>query len=492
MGSFTATSLPQSTETHVQRVRRQHYTFRLGYARSADSRASGEPGQDYLALREDGERIAFALCDGVSQSFFGNLAAQFLGNALVDGLLAGFSAFRNESDLKERLQTLLINLVPAASEVVNKQPIPEDVPPLVRDVLEQKRTLGSQSTFIYGLVDLPGKRIWLAWMGDSRLRLWDNQGKEVSSLLGTTFHTSERWSTTRGPLGELHTTTLSTSQISCLTVYSDGLTSLDAAPAAFLSDHAVQEQIILSGEAPTSDDISVLTLWLRATAPEARPLPAPRLSIRKENKLVWSAVGNATQYEVYSADLIPQRKYLKVKEWEIPSDWLPTQQAVFKVRAWQGWEPGAWSKSVAARIPQLPLSHLPTPSKIPPITPYPQEQAKAPVIFNGAPPPPPRRRMLPWLIACGVLLVLLVLAVLFLPGLNQPAPTQTPTLTANQIPPATPTLPPTQSITPGTETPPSATKQLTHTPPSRTFTPTLENSATLTQTPSLTPSPISK
>src|SRR5258708_34459180 len=79
----TATQIPQQHETAPSAVRRERFAYRFAYGRSADSRAHDALGQDYLALCDDGARFAFAVCDGVSQSFLGDVAARIIGDELV-------------------------------------------------------------------------------------------------------------------------------------------------------------------------------------------------------------------------------------------------------------------------------------------------------------------------------------------------------------------------------------------------------------------------
>ena len=67
----------------VTRVRLAPGLLRYAYDLARDSRDSDEPGQDFLAFRYGGGRLAFAVCDGVGGSFLGHLAAQFLGEHLV-------------------------------------------------------------------------------------------------------------------------------------------------------------------------------------------------------------------------------------------------------------------------------------------------------------------------------------------------------------------------------------------------------------------------
>ena len=72
-------SLSQSSETAVQTAQRDVFAYRCAYRRSADTRTTDDLGQDYLTFYERENTFAFALCDGVSQSFYGGLAARMLG-----------------------------------------------------------------------------------------------------------------------------------------------------------------------------------------------------------------------------------------------------------------------------------------------------------------------------------------------------------------------------------------------------------------------------
>ena len=78
--------LDQSYETPVTELRRGPFKIRYAYARSRDCQDSNENGQDYLVWRAESYRAAFALCDGVGQSFFGGIGAQIIGEAIIDWL----------------------------------------------------------------------------------------------------------------------------------------------------------------------------------------------------------------------------------------------------------------------------------------------------------------------------------------------------------------------------------------------------------------------
>ena len=258
-------------ETQPSITARKSYAYRYAYARSADSRASNETGQDYLAFHPSETDFTFVLCDGVSQSFFGDLAAKLLGDALLEWL-EKLPAGMEFASVQESLSALLSDLTQSATEWVQNQPLPPDISTMLKGVLEQKRAHGSETTFACGRIDLPNTlatdgRLLLTWMGDSRLRFWGQQG-ERSAELGDSFHTAERWSTRRGPVnGEAHIAILPLVDksghqvVRRLITYSDGLASLDAwdNPPSNAALENLIEQAQLSA---TSDDISLIEIWL--------------------------------------------------------------------------------------------------------------------------------------------------------------------------------------------------------------------------------------
>lgn len=246
-------------------VERVGYRCRYAYARSADSRLADDVGQDYLVLRITDPQLALVLCDGVSQSFVGDLAARVLADALLNWLdttVNGSSTTVIES-LTERLTALAAEAQPA----IDGFSLPVDLPPMLREVLEQKRTLGSESTFIAILIDTTMERLLVAWMGDSRVRLWGTQTERTSEL-GETFHTAERWSSRRGPVGTPHVALMSLADVTRLLIYSDGLAQLDQRGDIPLSDAELDALITDAGNAPTSDDVSLVEVWLTQPTPQ--------------------------------------------------------------------------------------------------------------------------------------------------------------------------------------------------------------------------------
>lgn len=271
MTPFQEQQLSQDNETPVKSRRNFSFAWRYAYARATDTRLAGDTGQDYLRFCCDDRAFAFVLCDGVSQSFYGDLAARILGDCLLRWAWKSLAAHTSKEAIAHSLDQTLSLIVEEASERVRQHPVSKDVPKMVRDVLEQKRALGSQTTFICGRIDAPGSnlvegRMALAWLGDSRLRLWGPLGERTEEL-GDSFHTAQRWSTHGGPVGgppNLYVAPLRQGKkvlFSGITAYSDGLAGLDTLrrPA---TDSELTSLIAQASESPVSDDISLLEVWV--------------------------------------------------------------------------------------------------------------------------------------------------------------------------------------------------------------------------------------
>lgn len=361
-------AIDPTKETSVQFIKRPFFNYRYAYARSADSQSSNDTGQDYLTFFEDQHTIIFALCDGVSQSFFGDLAARFLGQALVKWL--GSTAPSTADDFCSALDQHLANLTQAASQHVSKFVIPDDIPPMLQDVLEEKRVFGSESTFVCGRIDfpkdsLPNGRLMLAWMGDSRLRLWGN-GQERSQVLGNTFHTDQRWSTRRGPVGGRPNCFVSSlSGVNRIAAYSDGLTVLDSYQT-LPDNNAVNKVITDSQNQPQSDDIAFLEIALSQIQKQAvtAVIPAPeRVAVAEKDgriRAAWRPVAGATAYQVRVSSNNKAEAWQTIRmEWQAPVQ-LPPGNYKVQVRALQDMVHSDWSQSQAVIVgdsaSQLPVA----------------------------------------------------------------------------------------------------------------------------------------
>lgn len=271
------------------------FSYRYAFAPSADSQKEAEPSQDYLTFVEFRNGVVFAACDGVSQSFFGDLAAQFLGDSLTTWLIETAPPTIDSEILTVSLQTALQDLTTAGTNLVAARPIPNE-PLLLREVLLEKQVRGSETMFACGRLDWPGSefpegRILLAWMGDMRLHLWRANGLVE---LGGVHETNQRWSTAKGPVGgsvNLYCRPLELrgNAVTRLIVYSDGLSILDETVDQERLDRSLQRMIDQTGMAPDSDDVTYFELNCvpieLATAPLAAVEPGAEIAAKPPLKI---------------------------------------------------------------------------------------------------------------------------------------------------------------------------------------------------------------
>src|SRR5262249_27706193 len=141
---------------------------------------------------------AFAVCDGVSQSFYGDLAARFLGEELTRWL---FDLSRPQLDAvvkHDQVADTPFTRTDRATKLIQSKPLSANLPPMVKDALIRKRENGSETMFVSGLIDQEAKELIVFWMGDMRLWLRDAAGNSVE-LPDAVWDTKERWSTRVGP-----------------------------------------------------------------------------------------------------------------------------------------------------------------------------------------------------------------------------------------------------------------------------------------------------
>jgi hypothetical protein len=258
--------LPQEIETAPSALSYGRFCVRYAYSRSSDSRASDDPGQDYIAFRINLEHLAFVLCDGVSQSFFGDLAARFLGDLLLDWLWDQSADWRTEGGFQSALTSQSEAWTEKGRQIVDTYRLPEDVPAMVLDVLERKRDQGSETMFVCGLLNLPDRKnmlgsIALAWMGDTRLQIWKGDDQKTD-LLNASWDTNQRWSSHGGLKGGSPGTYITDFEaVDRVIGYSDGLVSVEQKLSqANEGDLDTFIQKLL--RSPTSDDVSLIDLIL--------------------------------------------------------------------------------------------------------------------------------------------------------------------------------------------------------------------------------------
>lgn len=246
-------------------------TARLLYQRCAEARAQGSPGQDFALLRLEptGRAMSFGVADGVGSSYRGDFAASFLSHRLVDWLDRLRSPLPSEEPARTILSTELAAWTDAAGEELAAIPVDPEAPALVREVLEElRRDYGSETVFLAGRLILPDTtgsvEALFCWMGNVTMRL-QCDGEEMRSLCAD--DDSARWSTLRGPRGELSARRMSLPGLRRLIVHTDGAAAIGP-EIALLGDGDLQRRAAALLETATSDDVTALDLAWPAS-PEA-------------------------------------------------------------------------------------------------------------------------------------------------------------------------------------------------------------------------------
>lgn len=249
----------QTGEEPLTKIR-DSFTCRYAYGRASESVMLSEMGQDFLSFKMNKDVCHFVLCDGVGMSYRGDVASRLLGQGLMNWLETSdeFSSASLERRLKE--------LTHETEKEMNTLSLSADTPKLLREVLEEKQRKGSEAMYICGRIELPSGfrrrgRLWLAWQGDSRVRLW-RQHHEITSLLGDRFRTSERWSSRRGPVGgspHVFSCKLDPDLSYRLQLYSDGLLDLDSMGEP-IPDEQVQVLMNARHTGGLEDDASFLEI----------------------------------------------------------------------------------------------------------------------------------------------------------------------------------------------------------------------------------------
>jgi len=260
--------LPQLKDTPLTTLRTPLGTALYLYARSGDSVASDTVGQDYVTFRYGPRDLVFAVCDGVGQSFMGDLAARIVGDGLVDWLWEAERPADPEA-FSEAVSAALNAMVGRGSQEVAAFELPAHLPPILVQALENQRAYGSESMFVAGRLHLDEADSWigLCWLGDSPVAAIDIDGELVD--LGPKGHTSERWNSGSGVKGPVHTWVGGAANVARVAGYTDGLAVNDVP-----TDETLVGLMAHWQTSPPGDDASLFDIRL-APSPETTGEPAP-------------------------------------------------------------------------------------------------------------------------------------------------------------------------------------------------------------------------
>lgn len=326
---------------------------------SRERQSKGTVGQDYVVVRHNEEAICFAVCDGVGQSFYGHLAAQFLGDAVVEWL-GTLEAAVDERHLAAGMTDFLTDLSASAQQLVADYALPQDLPKLVLSALERQRAYGSETMFVCGRLQFPrvpadptdAGQIVLCWLGDVEAQVLDRDGVPIN--LGAQWTSRERWSTSQGLRGaeRVHVWSGDLNRVSQIVVYSDGLASLGHRLWALVgAPQELEQEIEEIQRSPADDDVALLRIEpRRLLAPILQPIRSPLFGDSYD--LNWEAVPEAAAYLVEEGH---DPGFEGARSWVSPVAGCRVERAapgqhLYRVRAIDGGMHGEASNVQSARL----------------------------------------------------------------------------------------------------------------------------------------------
>jgi hypothetical protein len=269
------------TDTRVRQIFGRAASMRLLSFRAQEAHAQALPCQDFAMFTCDrqGTSICFCVCDGVGSSFKGDFAAQYLAVSLVNWLQKLTNIPRRPAKLLKKLQPQMDEWAREAQSLLTCSELPQALPPLVREVLDELRaTYGSETVFLCGRIDMEGEsqpaeesyrgsaKALFYWMGNVTARLFLTENKYID--VGDKNNDAPRWSTVHGRKGVLRTRILALETLDRLLVHTDGLDVLEE-ELVVLDDSELQMRIENLRSLPRSDDMTLLDLQWRANASTA-------------------------------------------------------------------------------------------------------------------------------------------------------------------------------------------------------------------------------
>ena len=207
--------------------------------------------------------------------------------------------------------------------------LPERLPPIVVQALEMQRAYGSESMFVAGRIELGEPTPWLAlcWLGDSPVAAIDIDGELLD--LGPQGHTSERWNTSTGVKGEVHSWVGGAERVARVMGYSDGL-GFKQAP----TDDDLARLVARWPLDPPDDDASLFDVRLMEEPAIGLPAEPP-----EQGEVARAIAADETRADALEPDLadtqpivVPEEQRTPVSRLE-PIDVQPSGEA--RVTGWR-------------------------------------------------------------------------------------------------------------------------------------------------------------
>lgn len=266
----------QSNQQQDQELTRFQTNIGDGYylhSRSFESFHHDINGQDYISIKANERQLCFVVCDGVGQSFLGDLGAKILGDSLLD-LLWVINPLFDEKEYKSIITEHLNNITKFSSTKIQNQELPESLSEITIKALEGMRNYGSESMFAAGKITFDKKNIisqnttLFCWLGDTEIHVLNKTGRSVD--LGAKWTSKQRWSSHYGIKGTdyVNIKIIKTKKISKLIAFSDGFKTIINSDKSILNNKRVIDQQIQNiRESPESDDVTIFYLKTKRVFP---------------------------------------------------------------------------------------------------------------------------------------------------------------------------------------------------------------------------------
>jgi hypothetical protein len=241
-----------------------------GFYRSDESVQNGVDSQDYLIIKCTELTTYFVICDGVGQSFMGQIAAKYLAYRLWTWMEKELiSGMGDHLSLAKKLFKYLNQkkIITSGQNNVSSYKLPAGLPELHTFALEEQRQYGSESVFLAGRIDLEQNnrkltpRLHVFWLGDTEIHLFDQENQEMQ--IQDRRDQNQRWSTIHGVKGAdfINSWAGTLEGVNKIIVHSDGL-KVESSKLLPASSSIEKMTRLVAGlrSRPDSDDISVISI----------------------------------------------------------------------------------------------------------------------------------------------------------------------------------------------------------------------------------------
>lgn len=259
--------------------------------------------EDYLAWKSNKNLFVFSLCDGVSKSFLGNVASEFLGSRFLTWLW-DLTSINNFDNLHGEIYTLLDKWRNEGNKLVSDYHLPTNISIAAQNGLQyRKERIGSETVFLCGRIEKLNETKWQGLfirMGNVQLQLYDSHGKKLQKF--SDDNDKNRWSTKSGMIGNLEILMTPTHMdFKQILLFSDGLKHYSDKFNG-IKDKQLYKYIGKELSSKENDDITYLEIVLKTNPAISRTLLPPEIlsivQISKRRYIIkWVLIPGA-RYEI--------------------------------------------------------------------------------------------------------------------------------------------------------------------------------------------------